>query len=384
MVQQVTTTSWGSRIMNALWGMLFGIVLIGAAVFAIFWNEGHSLSTVQSLQEVQKTIISVPNTPVDAKNNMRLVYFSGNATTDDTLTDQTFGVSAKAIRLTRNVEMYQWQENVDTSTEKELGGSEKTVKTYSYTQVWSATPIDSANFKEKTEHTNPATLPLQSQTLDAQTVTVGDFILPPDMVKQITGDTPADLSKVDLNALTAKFKKPAQLTTEGIFLGKLVDAPEIGDVRVTVNLILPPQTVSVIAQQTGNNLQTYMPAAGQPISMLQMGQVSHDNMIAQAKAENSMQTWLIRLGTLIAMIIGFAFMMNPIKVLADVVPIFGSVVGFGTGLIAFLGGIILWCVTVAIAWFAVRPVWSIMLLVIMVIVCYFFLSSRKPKNLPAK
>ena len=81
-------------------------------------------------------------------NNLKLVHVSGNATTDEVLTDPTFGVSATAIRLGRKVEMYQWNEVKNSSTQKDLGGSNETTTTYSYVKKWSDDPIDSTKFKE--------------------------------------------------------------------------------------------------------------------------------------------------------------------------------------------------------------------------------------------
>ena len=111
MVQEVTTKSWGSRIISALWGILIGIGLIIAAFFVVFWNEGHGLRTAQSLEQAQKVLVSVPNSPIDSKNDNKVVYFSGLATTNDVLADSLFGISEKAIKLERKVEMYQWEEN---------------------------------------------------------------------------------------------------------------------------------------------------------------------------------------------------------------------------------------------------------------------------------
>ena len=42
--------------------------------------------------------------------------------------------------------MYQWKETVSSSSQKNLGGSKTTEKTYSYSKEWSSSSVDSSNF----------------------------------------------------------------------------------------------------------------------------------------------------------------------------------------------------------------------------------------------
>src|SRR5579862_3463810 len=154
MVQEVTTTSWGKRIINAFLGVIIGIALIIGAFYLIFWNEGNGLHTAQSLEQTEKVLISIPNKPIDPKNNNQVIYMSGLATTEDILKDTLFNVSEKAIQLNRKVEMYQWKEDVETKKEKQLGGSEQEVKTYTYHKEWSTDLVLSNKFKDQAGHEN--------------------------------------------------------------------------------------------------------------------------------------------------------------------------------------------------------------------------------------
>lgn len=375
MVQEVTTTSWGKRIINAFWGVLFGIALIIGGIYLVFWNEGHGLHTAQSLQQAQRVLISIPNTPIDSKNNLRVVYLSGLATTENILQDNLFNVSEKAIQLHRQVTMYQWKEESETKTEKQLGGSEQQVKTFTYKQIWSPEYIDSSSFMEQAGHQNPS-MPIQSKIEYAKKVTVGDFTLPDQLIREISGDKNVDLAKADVAALQTKFGKPAHADGESIYLGDNPTSPQIGDLRIIMTEVLP-ETVSIIAQQTGTTLQPFIADAGQPVSLIEMGTVSPEQMIQHAEAQNEMMIWILRLVTLAMLIIGFALIMGPIVVLADVIPFFGSLVGFGTGLIAFICGIAVWSIAVAIAWFAVRPVFAIGILIVAGLICFLLYGYKK-------
>lgn len=379
MVQEITTKSWGSRILGALFGIIAGIALIIGAFCLIGWNEGHALHTAQSLQQASAVVVSVPNTPIDEKNNMHVVYFSGEATTDDVLKDSLFNVSEKALQLHRQVEMYQWQENVETTTEKKVGGSEQETKTYTYENVWSTQLIPSDKFKEQAGHKNPSTMPLKSTTQYAKKVTVGDFKLPLDLVKQIDESTAVSLDKTDLPALKSKFNKDVKQQGDGLYVGNNSDSPEVGDLRITISAVLP-QVVSVLAQQTGSTVEPYMAPAGQPVSLIEVGQVSPQQMIHDAAMQNKMMTWIWRLVSLAMMIFGFALIMNPIAVLADVIPFVGSLVGAGIGLVSFVIGLCLWAIAIAIAWFAVRPLWAIGLIIFAVAVSYLLYRRKKHKG----
>ncbi|MDX1901794.1 MAG: TMEM43 family protein [Gammaproteobacteria bacterium] len=376
MVQEITTKSWGSRIISALWGVVFGIALVIGAFVLVFWNEGHGLHTAQSLEQAQTVLISVPNAPIDPNINMKVVYFNGQATTENILHDNFFSLSENAISLDRKVEMYQWKENVETQTESKLGGSEQETKTYTYKPVWSTEIIDSSEFKDPNGHQNPTQMPIQSFKQYAENVKVGDFQLPHDLITEIKGYTPINLEKMNVAELQKKLHKPVHIDNENIYAGDDSQSPKVGDLKITLTESLP-QTVSIIAQQTGNTLQPFIAPAGQSVSLLEMGTQTPQVMIANAISANAMMMWLLRFGSLIMMMIGLALLMNPIKILADFIPFLGSLVGFGTGLIAFLGGLLLWTCALAIAWFVVRPLLAIGLVIIVIGICFGILKLKK-------
>lgn len=376
MTEETSTRSWGSRIKDAFVGIFVGILLIIGSFVLTFWNEGHGLHLAQSLVEAQRVLISVPNAPIDNKNNLRVVYFNGLATTKDILTDSFLDIKENAIDLTRTVEMYQWKEYTETKTESQMGGSEKTTKTYNYKKVWSQKVLDSSQYKDQTGHENPAAMPVESQQQYAQTVTVGDFSLPQSLISEISKTSPVDLSKVNLTAIQKKINKPVHYVNNQLYGGDNYQTPQIGDLRIKATVVLP-QTVSIIGQQTGNTVQPYMAKAGQAVILLTSGQESPEQMIHDALVENRIITWILRLVSLLAMIGGFSMLLKPLVVLADVLPILGNIVGFGTGLIAFVCGFILWAIATAIAWFAIRPFWSLGIILVAVVISYFFIMRRR-------
>ncbi len=358
MVQEITNRSWGSRIIDAFKGIIIGLLLLIGGFVLVFWNEGHSLHTKEALQQAQHVLYSAPNHPIDANNNHHVIYINGLATTQDTLHDTTLGVSENALQLIRHVEMYQWKENVKSHTDDNLGGSEQEVNEYTYTQTWSDEPINSIEFKEPNGHHNPSDMPLHNHKQYAQPIHVGDFNLPKDLVSQLQGETAVDLHSVNLTRLQSILKKPTQLSDDTLYVGNDPQSPKVGDLKISLFVILP-QPVSIIAEQTENTFQPYVATSGKSVNLLAMGIVSPTKMIFDAQTENKEITWVLRFVSLLMLIIGIALLMQPLVVLADFIPFFGSLLGFGTGLIAFVVGLLLWSIALGIAWFAVRPLLAI-------------------------
>lgn len=378
MTEEITTRSWGSRLKEALIGILVGLAFIIGAIALIFWNEQHSLHTAQSLAQAEKLLVSVPNAPINHQNNLKVVYLNGLATTKNTLSDPMFDISVTAIALFRNVEMYQWKETVETKKESQIGGSEKEIKTYSYNKIWSEKLIDSSNFKTPKEHQNPSAMPIHSKKQYADNVTLGDFSLPDALIYQIDQSKPINLTNVNKEPIPHELNKPTQIIDNVIYVGQDPSHPLPGDLKINFSAVYP-QDVSIIAQQTGNTLQAFLAPAGKTILLLSSGIQSSAQMMALAQSKNTLMTWILRLVSFLMLMGGFALILKPLVVLADVLPFFGSLVGFGTGFIAALLGLSLWIIFTATAWFATRPLWSIGLIIILIISAYLVIKKRKPK-----
>jgi hypothetical protein len=102
-------------------------------------------------------------------------------------------------------------------------------------------------------------------------------------------------------------------------------------------------------------------------------------MFKQAESENAILTWVIRGAALIAMWIGFALALSPLSVLASVIPFLGSLVGAGAGLMSFVLTLGLGSLMIAIAWFSVRPLMAIGI-VVAGLVAAFLVSRLRPSR----
>ncbi|MDO5581101.1 MAG: TMEM43 family protein [Planctomycetia bacterium] len=434
---ETTNQSYFSRIGNAFKGIIAGIALVIAAVVLLFWNEGRTVKRYKALKEGNAAVVNADAAKVDPANEGKLVYLTGKALTGEILKDDDFGVSVNAIKLRREVDMYQWIENSTSETKKKMGGGTETVTKYTYAKNWSPSVIDSSSFKES-GHANPGAMAYQSTEYYASEVILGAFKLSNSLKNSIgpeekynvanqkkeksvvkepekadpAKETPAaeksttvpEKKKSDVPAApkTDKAKEnpiksvsylaesdslpasvPAALADKkesvkeyngGFYIGRDPNSPEIGDLRIVYSVIYPGKEISVVSQQKGNTFIPYQTKNGS-VELLQNGTVSADDMFKAAQSENKMMGWILRVIGVVVMFIGFNCVLKPLSVLADVVPFIGSIVGTGSAVFSFLISMAISLGTISIAWFYYRPLFGIPIFVVGLL--FVFLAFRR-------
>lgn len=378
-ITEVTSEGCGSRLIGSIQAIIFGFIGILVAIVLLFWNEGRAVQTYRSLEEGAGAVVSVNAQEVNPANDGNLVHMTGQATTDETLTDPIFDVSAdNVIKLRREVQMYQWVENQDTETVKKVGGGTETRTTYTYSKEWTSTYNDSGGFKEPTGHQNPP-MDFEDETQVAETVRVGAFTLSPGLVRSISGAAPLAVETVPtLDGRTATRENG------GLYIGTgSPQSPQVGDYRVSFEVVRPG-TVSIIAQQSGTTLRSYQTRAGDALEMLEMGTVTADEMFEAAQQANTVLTWVLRLIGLVIMSASIGALFKPFVVMSDVIPFLGDLVGLGLGLVSFAIGLTLSLVVIGIGWIAARPILGIALFVVAAAIIgaavFFGMQMRKKRE----
>ncbi|MGN0931275.1 MAG: TMEM43 family protein, partial [Thermoguttaceae bacterium] len=191
MAVETTATSWGSRIRQSFKGILTGFVLIFASITLLFWNEGRTIKREKALVETGSVAVSIKSDSIDAANEDKVIHISGNVTTDSIVSDPDFNVNINALKLVRNVEMYQWQENQE---ERTIGEDTKEITTY-YTKTWSSTLIDSSTFKEA-GHNNPTTMPYANEEFVASNASLGAFSLTSEQIANLGPEQELDVKEI--------------------------------------------------------------------------------------------------------------------------------------------------------------------------------------------
>ncbi len=367
-----------SRLFGSFIGVLIGLLCIPGSVMLLGWNEYRTIHRTRGLIEAANVVKEVAD-PFEPASEFdgKLIHFSGKADTQEKLVDSDFHFESVALRMERQVEMYQWIERKETKTRNKTGGGSETVTTYHYDQNWHADRVNSDSFEHSTGHSNPSLL-YASETQETQHATVGEYRLRQDLLRSIHSWHDIAPAQVPVEQLG---NPQLQFTREGnyIYLGHQTPNPEhpqIGDHRIRFRVVEPTQ-VSVLSMQKGNLLEPYRTSNGESIERLQEGNVSAVDMFSALRMENTAIAWVLRFVGWFVSIIGFVLIAGPLKSIANVLPFLGNIVGTATFLLALFLGSCLSMVVIATAWIAVRPLYGLSLLAAVAILVYWF--NRRTK-----
>lgn len=434
-VTEVTEEGWGSRLGKSFGGVIVGIILFFGSIALLWWNEGRAVTTAKALAEGEGNVVAVKDiSKVDSANAGKLVHMSGEAATTETLTDPTFALSKNAIGLSRKVEYYQWVEHKSEKREKQMGGSEKVITTYTYSKEWVGTPQDSSAYKEA-GHENRVFMTLPGDCdVRAKEVSFGAFKLTSGQISRIGGEESVSLEEYTIpvsmanNAevqggntlylhmnpgrvvqpvqpvVTATTVQPAPVNgvqpvattvpapVEGQPVAQPVQQPtivfdteaQIGDMRVQWSFVAPQRTISLVAVQVNNTFEPYTAEdGGGEVDLLTDGVKSAKAMFNDAKSANTMLTWILRVVGFFAMFIGLSMLVAPLEVICDVLPFLGNIVGAVSKGVCFVIALVISLLDIALAWLFYRPVIGIILLAAVVGVIYLAKKARSKKAAPA-
>ena len=419
--QEVTRTSYGSRVKSSFAGIGTGILLFFAGTALLWWNEGRAVKTTKMLEEAQGVTVEMPDVKkVNPEFEGQLVHATGLATTTDSLVDTQYGVGAVAIQLSHSVEYYQWVENVKEEKKDKLGGAQETVRTYTYEQRWTGSPVNSGSFKDPAYQGKNFTLhQAEDDTKYAENVTFGAYKLNESQIHSISKQEPLTLDFDDaklrqwdtetgriyvahggqpVNMVTNAPAVPAQqaandsvqqptvvkdlnyvhIADNVLYFGVSPSSPQIGDVRVTFKKVMPT-TVSILATVTGDTFKPFKAKNGKTLQVLSVGSKSSDEMYESEHQTNTIITWLLRLLGVMMVVGGLKGVFGFIETLLKVVPFVANIVGFGVNTICTVVGVVWSLIVIAIAWLFYRPLLGILLLAFAAFLIWVFAFKGKDK-----
>ena len=371
---EVTTQGWLQRLGGSFIAALIGLILVPLSIVVLYWNEGRAVDASRALSRGASEIVEVNATAVDPQVNGKLVHLTGTMQPTTPARDPVFGVTGDGLlRLSRNVEMYQWKETSSSQSQQSVGGSKTTETTYAYQRVWSAQPIASAQFKVRDGHQNPP-MQVQSATFDAGQVKLGAYGVDPPLLNKLATFAPLQVQ----SAPPASY----QASGDGFYQGQNPGQPAIGDIRVTFGAI-PAQTISVAAAQSNGMLAGYRDANGYTIALAEPGVVTAAALFHDEQTSESRLTWILRGAGFVAMLIGFVCMTRPLTMVFAFLPFLESLVGAGAFLVALTLAVPITLVTIAVAWIVHRPLIGGLLLVGAVAALYLLRKLHPRRPVPA-
>ncbi len=451
---ETTTTGYGTRVGNSFKSIGTGFILFCAATALLWWNEGRAVKTAKMLEEAGSSYVEMPNPgKIDASLDGELICGTAMATTEDSLMDKDFGIGAKAIAIKRHVEYYQWVEHSESKSEDKLGGKEVTTTTYTYSQQWVSSPVQSSQFKDPAyQNKNTVLATVEDAEQYAENVAFGAYKLNESLIRSISSKETMELAisddllkQLDKNAQTAyerfygiqnKNQQPTQQPVQQpaipdsvralmsdsakavldslqavndsinkamanaqnkkdydyihvagnvLYYGKVPGSPQVGDVRVTFEKIVPAK-VTVMAVVDGDTFKPFKAKNGKRFETLVMGKKTGDEIIEDAQDANTMWTWMLRIVGIMLVISALKMIFGFLSMILKVVPFLASIMGFGVGIVCTVIGVVWSLIVIAIAWIFYRPVLGIILLLIagFLVWVFAFKGKEKLKEIAAK
>lgn len=367
MSQFTETTQVGllARLKNAIKGIGLGIGFIGVAVYFLFWNEGNAVRTARALAEGASQVVSVDHTAIDPQNEGQIVHIHGPLALAVPLADVALGVAAPAqtVRLERKVEQFAWIEEKQTKTRTQLGGGQEKTTQYTYRKDWTDTPASGAQFRIPDGHMNPP-MPVTSRVIRQPEGAIGGFTVGGE-ISDLGGSTPMLLTARQMedvaNALS--LEQTAKLVAGQIVFGADVAAPQLGDIRVSYRASEVDEA-SVVGVQRANTLAPYTAKNGRKIYLVEDGLKTANSMFQTAESNSIFQTWMLRLGLMVLLFLGFKALFGVVDVIASILPFLGWITGSATSLISLALTLVVGGTTMAIAWFYFRPLLSLFIIAV--------------------
>lgn len=170
-----------------------------------------------------------------------------------------------------------------------------------------------------------------------------------------------------------------------LYFGRVPGAPEVGDVRVTFEKVVPAK-VTVMAVVDGDTFKPFKAKNGKRFQTLVMGKKSGDEIIDAEKEANNMILWALRILGVLIVIGGLKGIFGFLTTILKVVPFIAGIFGWGIGVVCTVIGIAWSLIIIALAWLFYRPLLGISLLVLagFLVWVFAFKGKDKLKELAAK
>ncbi len=370
--KKTTTTSYGGRLKNSLVAVLIGIALFVGSFFVLFWNEGRV-----DLSKIAKTAVPIESSVVSDNPELQkeLVVTQGLVTSPEQLGDSMFFKKGDYLVVERVSEMYSWVEKETSTKKKNMGGSETKETTYEYTKEWIEDVPDSERFYQSQSYYNPVK-EIDSQTMTVSKAGLGQYQLVPSQV-----DFP-ETNQISVSAMNIDL--PSDMTFIGddyLYRGSDYNNLEVGDLRVSYQVVMADQEMTVFGALNGQNISVYTNDNGD--SLYRLFYQDAEGAVALMHQEYARSVWLLRLIGFLMMWVGMLAMLRPITVFLDVVPIMGSISAFSFLILTLPVALVLSLLTIVLSILFHNIVVVMIAGIVALVIAFWFMTKRNKKAAPS-
>lgn len=280
-------------------GILFGIIIVIVSITLLYLNESKYINIYKSTQVERDNLSNIENDMVNDLYEDSLVCVSGKVSVNETLSDSKFGVSVKAPKLVRVVEMYQY---------KPVGDK--------YTEVWSDELFDTS-YNE--EYKNPVSIPYSSTSYYASEVMIGAFRLSFEQLSNL--DTDKYFNEFNQSIISSL---GYVIHDNYITNSSDINNPKIGDIRISFKYN-DYKEMSVLALQKSDTFETYNSSNGENINVVVNGIKTGNEVLDEISNNNQLLLWISRVVLTVISMFGILLILNNLKKLNKKVILLGHV-----------------------------------------------------------
>ena len=216
-------------------------------------------------------------------------------------------------------------------------------------------------------------MPFDQQVYVAHPITLGAHELPDTVVNRMDWYKDIRFSDLSIGSIVDDRGMMAQIHGNGVYIGQNPASPEVGDTRVSFQVV-EQQTMSLVAEQIGDTFTSYA-TKYKPVLLVEQGVLSAAEMFQRAHSQRTMIAFLIRLVGFIVIFIGLRSLAEPLATFADIIPCFGTLVGEAASCIICPFALAIALLVIGIAWIAYRPMVAIPAVVAIAGVMFFYIRQ---------
>jgi hypothetical protein len=264
--------------------LLGGIAILAANEWRAGRNDQAIGTLLQEVREVDRSGGIPSGVPV---------RLTGDARVGASLRDPLLPVEERALRLDRQVEMYQWREIVEGT------GDNRSIR---HEAVWSSRVIDSTRFLTRGP-VNPGRMPLDPVRVYAADARLGQVGLSRDALDALpaTGAvTPSEPAPIQLSDLTLVPDASGYRSGDP-------QRPAVGDVRIRFEAV-QPGTITVVGAVQDGRIGAWMAPNGSRVLLADAGTHTAGDLAADAKRIALPGLWGMRFVGTIASLVGLALL----------------------------------------------------------------------------
>jgi hypothetical protein len=371
----VTSQGFGSRIVSSFKNILIGFLLLVIGVVILYFNEGRiDLSKVAARAVVVDSGVVQSDTSLSGK----LVTTTGIVSSDELIGDTLFLKPGLYFSVVRKVEMFAWEEDSTSHSTSHAGGSETTNTTYTYKKEWTENPSASASFKEVAGHENPI-MRYRGMNTSADKATIGMYTFNPTTIDIPSGEILAlSPEMLTLNPGVVQANSSYLFSENTATPGGSLDAPHVGDMRISYQVLRPGFTGTLFGAVSGVSLHAYSDGAVDNFGRLFVG--SREQAISTLHLEYTTTLWVLRFSGFMLLFFGFSLVLGPVAVFFDILPMLGSVSRFVVSLFSFAVALVVTGVVIVVSMVAHSPMAIAITLLAVVGMCVLYAKRLARKT----